>query len=134
MNPAFFAAARVVAYSVTHQPDYVQLMYNANPVLFQQILNDLTLYIQYDWQAKVTRASLRGFTFTTIYRYYVYDIFDGFPIWLLINGPPGNPNFFVQNGYVSVLNQLQTLLAPGIVENHYSGQNKGSRIMLNWEI
>jgi hypothetical protein len=131
-NPALFAAARAVAYAVTHEPDFVQLMYNANHAVLQQILNDLAIFSQYKWQDKVARAAVEGLTFTTIYRYFSDDRFQGFPTSLLINGPPGDPGFFVRNGYISVVVQLQTAMAPGIVSNYYSGKNKGSRIMLNW--
>lgn len=131
-NPAFFAAARTTAYEFTHQPDYVALLYTTDHAVLQQILDDLTTLIQTDWQDKVTRAAESGLTFTPIYRYFFADTFEGFPIYLLINGPPDDPNFFITNGYSSVLSQLETIMAPGIVTNYYTGQNKGSKIVLNW--
>jgi len=131
-NELFYASARTTAGTVTSPPDYSALMYTTNPVVLQNILNDLAVFATSFWQNQVDRAAESGLKFTTIFRYFRTDMFQGFPTDLLINGPLNDPNFFSNYGYNSVMNQINVSLAPGRAVNYYSGQNKGSRIMLFW--
>lgn len=131
-NPVFYATARTTADLVTNPPDYSALMYTTNPVVLQSILDNLATFIITMWQEQVERAARGGLEFTTIFRYFRMDMFEGFPTALLINGPVGHPEFFDKYGYTSVMSQVNTALAPGRAVNYYSGQNKGSKIMLFW--
>jgi hypothetical protein len=129
---AIYITAREVADSVLAPINYVALMYEADPPEFQQILNDLVTVIQRAWQVKVEQSALNGFKSMVIYRYYYFNKFQDFPIRLLINGPPQDPDFFVKKGYISVMDQLRSILAPAVVTNYYSNKNKGSMIFVNW--
>jgi hypothetical protein len=131
-NAIFFQNNRIISDFVTSNIDYSLIMRLENHVVLQNILDNLTIHILDDWKTKVTYASNRGFKFTPIYRYFRTDKFGGYPVDLLINGPNLDYQFFIQNGYNSVLDQLKVALAPGKVTNNFFLQNKGSFICLNW--
>lgn len=131
-NIIFYEQARQQSYEVRNPPNYSDKMYTENPLILQQILNNLTNFILIGWQDKVDLASLSGRNFTAIYRYFRTDMFQDYPIYILINGPEDNPNFFKNYGYTSVMQQINTQLAPGKAVNNFSTANKGSQIVLSW--
>ncbi len=133
-NAIFFQNSRAISNLFSNPPNYSDLMRAENHVVLQNILNNLSAEILANWDVKVTYASERGFQFTTIYRYFRTDMYDGYPIYLLINGPDLEYNFFIDNGYTSVLEQIRSTVDPGKVSNNFSFQNFGSEIVLSWNI
>ena len=96
-NTAFYLSSKVTSYDVRNPPDYVENMYTADHAVLQAILDDLVPIISYNWRDKVTLASNSGINFTVIYIYFQVDMFEGYPIYLLINGPLDDPTFFYLN-------------------------------------
>jgi hypothetical protein len=133
-NAIFYQNSRNIAAASNVVPDYNIIMNNENPVVLQNILDNLANYIlnAWFWKLKVTYASVRGAQATQIYRYFHYDKFQGYAVDNLINGPNLDPSWFSKNGFNSVIDQLSVALAPGKIQNVFSTRPRGSYITLFW--
>lgn len=132
---AVYIASRALAqqFATEFDPD---ILYSVPQLVLQNILNNLTIFIlgtpPYSWREKVLRAGQEGAKHTTIYTYLASTLFQGYPVIQLINGPPGDPNFFQRGGYTTVIQQLETAVTPGIITNWPSYRPCGSIIDLEW--
>jgi hypothetical protein len=133
-NAIFYQNARNIAYAADFPYNWDEKMNTENHIVLQTILDNLTSFILngWFWKLKVLYASERAQQMTSIYQYFRYDMFQGYPVNNLINGPTYDPTWFSKNGYNSVMDQLSVALAPGKVQNNFFLKPKGSYITLNW--
>lgn len=133
-NAIFYQNARNIAYASQFPIDYELKMKTENPIVLQNIFDNFANYLlnAWYWKLKVIHDSQRGLQNTLLYTYFRTDMYQGYPVNILINGPNLDYSWFGKNGFNSVLNQLSVALAPGKVENVFTTRPKGSYILLSW--